>query len=242
MKTTKIYDEAYQWMMFGRHTDHAQKVIDTNQYLLRTRSRSLLIDPGSVELFAPILAAVLHYAPIEEITDIFSSHQDPDVISSLGLWDQAVPHAKLHAAKIWEGFIRHFGCTNLEYTPISDQGGCIILDDAELQIIPAHYLHAPANFSLYDPKARLLLTGDIGSSLEQSDAPIYVEDFDNHIEKMRYFHQRWMPCKLAKMRWIERIRKLDIKILAPQHGRIFVGDDIPRFLDWFEKLEVGIAD
>jgi flavorubredoxin len=241
MNTTTIYQADYQWIMLSRHNDPSKKIIDTNQYLLRTRSRCLLVDPGGIELFAPMLAAVLHHAPVEEITDLFSSHHDPDVISSLGLWDQALPNAKLHAATIWEGFLRHFGCNNIDYIPIPDQGGSIKLDDAELQIIPAHYLHASANFNLYDPQAKLLMSGDIGSALEKAGAPLYVENFNDHIEKMRYFHQRWMPCNQAKMRWIERIRHLDLEIMAPQHGRIFRGDDIQRFLDWFEKLEVGIA-
>jgi hypothetical protein len=46
-----------------------------------------VLDPGGVELFAPMLAAVLHHAPVEEITDLFASHQDPDIISSLGLYN-----------------------------------------------------------------------------------------------------------------------------------------------------------
>jgi len=29
--------------------------------------------------------------------------------------------------------------------------------------------------------------------------------------------------------------------MAPQHGSIFNGDDVKRFLDWFEDLEVGVA-
>jgi len=29
--------------------------------------------------------------------------------------------------------------------------------------------------------------------------------------------------------------------LAPQHGRMFKGDDVKRFLDWFDALQVGIA-
>jgi flavorubredoxin len=29
--------------------------------------------------------------------------------------------------------------------------------------------------------------------------------------------------------------------MCPQHGRIFKGDNVKRFLDWFEDLEVGIV-
>jgi len=241
MKMTKIYDGSYQWIMYGRDENKPNNIIDTNQYIIRTANRCLLLDPGGIELFAPMLAAVLHHAPVEEITDLFASHQDPDIISSLGLWDQALPHAKLHAPALWEGFLRHFGCQTIEYVGIPDSGGTIELDGTELQIIPAHYLHSSANFHIYDPKAKILMSGDVGAGLEADGAPIFVDDFNAHVDRMRFFHQRWMPSNQAKRDWIDRVRKLDIDIMAPQHGRIFKGDDVKRFLDWFESLQVGIA-
>ena len=239
MKMTKIYEGSYQWIMYGRDENKKDNIIDTNQYIVRTANKCLLLDPGGVELFAPMLAAALHHAPVEEITDIFASHQDPDIISSLGLWDQAIPHAKLHAPALWEGFLRHFGCESIEYVGIPDNGGMIQLDNVELQIIPAHYLHSSANFHVYDPKAKILMSGDVGAAIEEAGSPIFVDNFDAHVEKMRFFHQRWMPSNQAKRDWINRVRELDIDIMAPQHGRIFKGDDVKRFLDWFEALQVG---
>jgi len=241
MKMTKIYEGAYQRIMFGRDESKPDSIIDSNQYMVRTANRCLIMDPGGVELFAPMLAAVMHHAPVEQITDLFASHQDPDIVSSLGLWDQAVPHAKLHAPALWEGFIRHFGCNSIEYVGIPDNGGTIKLENAELQLIPAHYLHSSANFHVYDPQAKILMSGDVGAALEGPGAPMFVDKFDAHMEKMRYFHQRWMPSNQAKRIWIERVRMLDIEILAPQHGRMFKGDNVKRFLDWFEALQVGIA-
>lgn len=241
MKMNKIYEGSYQWIMFGRDMNKPEKIIDTNQYILRTKNRCLIVDPGGIELFAPMLAAILHHAPVDEITDLFASHQDPDIISSLGLWDQALPNARLHAPALWESFLRHFGCETIEYVGIPDNGGTIQLDDVELQIIPAHYMHSSANFNIYDPEAKILLSGDIGAALESLNAPMVVDNFDAHIEKMRFFHQRWMPSNQAKRVWIDRVRELEIDIIAPQHGRIFKGDDVKRFLDWLETLTVGIA-
>jgi flavorubredoxin len=241
MKMTKIYEGSYQWIMYGRDDAKPDNIIDTNQYIVRTSDRCLLLDPGGVELFSHMLAAVLHHAPVEEITDIFASHQDPDVISSLGLWDHTLPNAKLHAPLLWEWFIRHFGCNSIEYVPIADAGGSIQVGNVELQVIPAHYLHSSANFHIYDPQAKILMSGDVGAALEEPGKPIFVEDFNAHIETMRFFHQRWMPSNRAKKIWIERVRELDIDMLAPQHGRIFKGDDVQRFLDWFDTLQVGIG-
>ena len=49
------------------------------------------------------------------------------------------------------------------------------------------------------------------------------------------------PSNAAKQDWIKRIRKLDIEMMLPQHGRIFKGENVGKFLDWFEQLQVGSA-
>jgi flavorubredoxin len=85
------------------------------------------------------------------------------------------------------------------------------------------------------------MSGDIGAALEPPGAGMFVEDFSTHVRFMEGFHRRWMPSNRAKQNWIDRVRKLDIEIMAPQHGRIFRGDDVKRFLDWFEQLEVASA-
>ncbi|HFQ14023.1 MAG TPA: MBL fold metallo-hydrolase [Gammaproteobacteria bacterium] len=241
MKSSKIHDDRHQWIVFGRDPGKPDSIIDTNQYMVKAGEQALLLDPGGTEIFAPMLTAVLEHVRIEQITDIFASHQDPDIISSLGLWEEAVPEGRLHTPWLWEGFLRHFGSQKMTFVPIPDEGGVITLGGLELQLIPAHYLHASGNFHVYDPEARILMSGDVGAALEAPGAPMFVEDFIEHIGKMKMFHQRWMPSNRAKQNWIERVRKLDIEIMAPQHGRLFRGDDVQRFLDWFEALEVGVA-
>ncbi len=241
MKATKIFDNGHQWFMFGRDPDKPESIIDTNQYMIVAGDDALLMDPGGIEVFAPMLGAILHHANVDQITNIFASHQDPDIISSLGLWDQALPQAVLHAPWIWEGFLRHFGMNNIQYAGIPDEGSRISIGNVMLEFIPAHYLHASGNFHVYDSRAKILMSGDVGAALEASESPIFVDNFDEHISKMTLFHQRWMPSNRAKNDWIGRVRELDIDFMAPQHGRIFKGDDVKRFLDWFEALDVGIA-
>ena len=241
MKAISLYEGTHEWIVFGRDASKPDKIIDTNQYLIKTATRCLVLDPGGMELFAPMLAAVLKYIPIERITDLFASHQDPDVISSLGLWDQVLPDARLHAPWLWEGFLRHFGMSHIEYAAIPDEGSTLDLGGTVLEFIPAHYLHSSGNFHVFDPKSGILFTGDIGAALEPNDVGMFVENFETHTRHMKLFHQRWMPSNAAKNNWIKRVRALKPHILAPQHGRLFKGDDVTRFLDWFEALEVGIA-
>ena len=242
MKTEVIFEsDTHRWLYFGRDPEKIDKIIDTNQYMVVSKNKAILMDPGGIELFAPMLAAVLKQIPIEQLTYLFASHQDPDIISSLGLWDQTLPNAKLYSPWLWEGFIRHFGMDHIIYEPIADEGGSVQLDSCELQFIPAHYMHSSGNVNVYDAQSKILMSGDIGAALEGANASIFVDDFGSHCEKMEFFHRRWMPSNAAKADWIARIRDLEVNMLCPQHGRIFRGEQVGQFLDWFEQLKVGSA-
>lgn len=241
MKTQTIYKQDHRWIMFGRDPDKPEGIIDTNQYMIVNEQKALLLDPGGIELFAPMLSAVVKEVPLEQIQHVFASHQDPDIISSLGLWDQVLENATLHSPWLWEGFIRHFGMNAIQYAAIPDEGNTLDLDGLNLQFIPAHYLHSSGNFHVYDPVAKILFSGDVGASLEPGITPMYADDFDALVPFMETFHRRWMPSNRAKNDWIKRVRALEIEMMLPQHGRIFRGDDVKRFLDWFERLDVGNA-
>lgn len=242
MHTQMIFDEpGHQWFMFGRDPEKPESIIDSNQYMIKTSKNALLMDPGGIELFSAMLASVVKQVPVDHLTHLFASHQDPDIISSLGLWDEAIQNATLHAPWLWEGFLRHFGMHHIKYDGIPDEGSMLKLDGVEIQFVPAHYLHSSGNYHVYDRKAKILMSGDIGACLEPAGSPLEVEDFQEHIPKMKMFHQRWMPSNAAKNDWISRVRKLDIQYMCPQHGRIFTGENVTKFLDWFEALEVGIA-
>jgi len=242
IKITELYrNKQHCWFMLGRDPSKPQSIIDTNQYLVVNHQQALLLDPGGIELFAPMLEALVKIVPLEQVQQMFASHQDPDIISSLGLWDQVLENAKLYSPWLWEGFIRHFGMERTKFVPIPDEGMEIDLAGLALRAVPAHYLHSSGNFHLYDAKAKILFSGDIGAALEPVDAPVFVDDFQSHIKHMQYFHQRWMPSEHAKQVWLRQVRQLDIEMMCPQHGRIFKGPAVQQFLDWFEQLPVGIA-
>jgi hypothetical protein len=45
-----------------------------------------------------------------------------------------------------------------------------------------------------------------------------VEDFSRHIRHAEAFHKRWMGSDRAKRDWCERVSRLEIDMLVPQHG------------------------
>jgi len=56
------------------------------------------------------------------------------------------------------------------------------------------------------------------------------------------FHQVYMPSRRALALAIGAIRRLYPQpvLIAPQHGALVAGDDVPRMLDRIEQLEVGL--
>ena len=106
--------------------------------------------------------------------------------------------------------------------------------------MPAHYLHSSGNFNLYDPTAKVFFSGDIGAALlPQGEDDLFVKDFDRHIRHAEGFHRRWMGSNEAKLDWCRRVNDLDIDMLCPQHGAIYQGADVKRFINWFAELQIG---
>lgn len=239
----ELYDDGERrWVFFGRDPQKPDEIIDTNQYLVTHGEKGLLLDPGGAEVFPAMAAALSRELPFANLEAIFASHQDPDTVSSLALWLDVCPELDVYASWLWGGFIPHFG-GGRAVEPIPDEGGNLPIPGMEdLELVPAHYLHSSGNFHVYDPRAKILFTGDLGAALlppEHQD--VFVSDFATHVEFMAGFHRRWLPSNRAKRNWIERALTLEIDYLCPQHGAIFRGDDVRRFLDWLDGIEVGVA-
>ena len=242
MKTaTELWkNERRRWLVVARDPSCADHLIDTNEYAMAGDGAVILTDPGGFEIFPAVFAALADQLDANQITDIFASHQDPDVISSLSLWLQFNPKLRCHLSWLWQSFVPHFGGVRDTFRAIPDEGATIMVGGTPLQAIPAHYLHSSGNFHLYDREARLLFSGDVGAALLPTTAGLFVTDFDVHIKHAEGFHRRWMGSNDAKRDWCERAAAMDIELLCPQHGAIYRGKDVERFINWFAELDVGI--
>lgn len=242
MKKTQTLFQAgeHRWLAVVRDPERPAHLIDTNEYVVMHKGQGLLMDPGGAEIFPAVFSALAKELHPGNIQAIFASHQDPDVISSLALWLDFNPALRCYVSWLWKGFIPHFGGTDGTLIPLPDEGGAISLAGLSLTAVPAHFLHSPGNFHLYDPVARILFSGDVGAALlPAGEGGLFVENFDRHIRHAEGFHRRWMGSMAAKRDWCERVSALPVDMLCPQHGAIYRGEDVSRFLNWFDELPVG---
>ena len=215
--------------------------VQANQYVIVDRTSGMILDPGGHKIYSQVLAATTGLLGRATLETIFLSHQDPDIVAALNGWLMTTD-ATAYVSSIWVRFVAHFGIDRLvesRLLPIPDYGMILPLGASKMQIVPAHFLHSPGNFQLYNPVAKILFSGDLGASI----GPEYreVTDFDSHVGFMMGFHRRYMAGNRAMKAWAKRARQLDIEIIAPQHGAIFRGKPmVERFISWCEDLECGV--
>ncbi|SFP22885.1 Metallo-beta-lactamase superfamily protein [Geopseudomonas sagittaria] len=222
--------------------------VQTNQFLIVDNEQYMLLDPGGDLTYTPLSLELSKHIPVQDLTYIFASHQDPDIIAALDKW-LLHTKAKVICSRLWARFLPHLTANYLAVShgistydriiALPDRGQSIPLGNSQLKAVPAHFLHSVGNFQLYDPISKILFSGDMGASLVDDAQP--VTDFAAHLSSMEGFHRRYMASNKVCRLWADMVRKMDISMIVPQHGRAFVGPAmINAFLDWISQLECGM--
>lgn len=215
--------------------------VQANQHLIVHGGEAMLLDPGGHKVYSHALAATMSLLGPAELRTIFLSHQDPDIVAAVNGWLMTTD-ADAWVSAIWTRFVAHFGIDDLvaeRLHPIPDEGMILPLGGIELMVVPAHFLHSPGNFQIYDPVSRILYSGDLGASVGIDYTT--VTDFDAHAEVMAGFHRRYMTSGAAMRAWAGMIRGLDIETIAPQHGALFEGREmVDRFVEWCSEQTCGV--
>ncbi len=215
--------------------------VQANQHLIIHGNEGMILDPGGHKVYSRVLAATSQQLQGAKLKYLFFSHQDPDIVAAANGWLMTTD-AEGYISSLWTRFVPHFGIDHLvidRLKPIPDEGMVLMLGGAKLIILPAHFLHSPGNFHVYDPTSRILYSGDLGASIGADYDE--VTDFDAHLKHMEGFHRRYMSANVAMRRWAAAARKLDIEMIAPQHGALFRGRAmVERFIAWAEALPCGV--
>lgn len=226
--------------------------VQSNQFLItHTGANGLeegvLFDPGGSKIITHLHQELTAYIPTNRIRKMVLSHQDPDTGAGANVWLMLTgTNTKIYVSSLWLRFVPHFSRNDFKedvFVGIPDNGMKLEIADAHLALVPAHFLHSPGNFQVYDPVAKILFSGDLGASFLPDGGTFgEVEDFRAHIPFMEGFHKRYMASNRACRNWARMARTMDIEAIVPQHGsRYFKGRaTVKTFIDWVEGLQCGV--
>ncbi len=241
MSSIILYDSPNHRNVLLEESQAGDVAVQSNQHLIIHEKGGMILDPGGHKVYAKVLSDTMSQLGGGKLEYVFLSHQDPDIVAAVNGWLMTTD-AIGYASNLWLRFIPHFGLDRLvthRLKGIPDQGMLLDLHGLNLVILPAHFLHSPGNFQVYDSVSKILYSGDLGASLGHGfDA---VADFDQHIPFMEGFHRRYMSSGRSMRAWAKMARQLDIECIAPQHGAFIRGKPmVKRFIDWCDQLECGV--
>lgn len=210
-----------------------------NPYLLIDKEDIVFFDPGSFPDFPTIMRKVLDIVRPENISLIVASHQDPDVCGNIAIVEDVIANKalKIAAHSNTARLIQHYGLVSDLYRVDEHDLRYRLKSGRELTFIHTPYLHSPGAIVTYDKKTKSLFTSDLFGAVSKEWSLFAEDDF---LPPMAEFHQLYMPSNAILRPVLERLERLEIDRILPQHGSVLEGDQVPQAIAMLKELPCGI--
>jgi len=204
-----------------------------NSYLITGSERTALVDtvdPAKKE----VLLHNLEKAGVKSIDYILAHHGEQDHSGTLPDVLNAYPMAKV---------VTNVKCKNelMDLLLIDDERFIVIEDGAEislgnktLRFIFTPWVHWPETFITYVPEDKILFTCDFFGT-HYATEKLYPDSNDEiHLPAKRYYAEIMSPFRNIIRKNLEKIKDLDVEIVAPSHGPLHRGMDFiyQCYSDW----------
>ncbi|MEO1953628.1 MAG: ATP-binding protein [Campylobacterales bacterium] len=208
-------------------------------YLIVNGDESILIDPGSMLEAKAVVKKVKELISLKQIKYIILHHQDPDVGAAVPAIEKVIDREDLRivtrsSVRI---FLRHYGIKS-KYYEIEKHNYRLETDSGlSLLFITTPYCHTPGSYISYHSNNKLLFSSDIFGGLEKS-WKFYADE--TYFKDAKKFHELYMPSRDIFNYTLQKIEKLDIELIAPQHGSLIKKEFIKPLIEKMKNLECGL--
>lgn len=213
-----------------------QRNLRCNPYLFVDSGNAILFDPGSVLDFEAVVTQVRSIVPIEALDAIVCSHQDPDLCSSLPLFEKAGFRGPICCHERTSNIITYYGVHRPFYLVDHHGYAFPLAKGPPITFIFAPYLHFPGAIMSYLEKPKALISGDLFGAFSQGHS-LFAQD--DYLEGMKAYHEAYMPSHDILKPVMDQLAPYDIRLICPQHGSI-IRTDIDHHIDVLRNLQCGI--
>jgi len=204
-----------------------------NAYLVKGSEKTALIDTVDPAM-TDVLTKNLNQLEIKDINYVIANHAEQDHSGSLPQILDMYPNAKVVCTTKCKGLLMDLLLIPEGKFITVDDRETLSLGDKTLEFIHAPWVHWPETMLTYLKEEKVLFTCDfLGSHIATSDLFVTDEAVVYEAAK-RYYAEIMMPFRATIKKNLEKIRDLEIDIIAPSHGQIY---DRPEFIlsayrDW----------
>lgn len=207
-----------------------------NAYLIKGEEKTALIDtvnPGFEEEFKDKINMV---SKLEKLDYLIMNHAEPDHSSAILYIMDAAPNSVLVTTERGVKMASLYHELPENRIKVVGEGDSLDLGGKILRFIEAPWLHWPETMFTYLPEDKVLFPCDFfGAHTAQG---IYDEDLEDLIPlAKRYYGEIMMPFGKMGAKALEKIKNLEIEIIAPSHGPIYKNPE--RIIEPYRKWTAG---
>ena len=196
-----------------------------NHFLI-VDERPVLVHTGRVRWFEPLKQQVADLVDLRELAYIAFSHVEADECGSLNHWLRTAPGAVPLANRVGKASIEDFA---IRKPMIVREGQTLDLGRHTLRVIETP--HCPHNWEAmlyFEETEEILFASDLGAHWGAGE-PTTQEDMTEAVAAFQRETQ-FMAAGRSLERAIGKLKALDIRYLATQHGSTLCGECIERTL------------
>lgn len=191
-----------------------------NAYLIRGSEKTALLDTVDPTKEHELLAN-LEKLRVKKIDYIISHHAEQDHSGGLSTILKSYPDARIVTnSKCKSMLMDLLLIPDDKFITVKDRE-TVGLGDKTLEFIYTPWVHWPETMVTFLREDRILFTCDFfGSHLATSDLFV-IDEAKLYQAAKRYYAEIMMPFRAVIRKNLEKIKKLDIKIIAPSHGPVY---------------------
>ena len=204
-----------------------------NAYLIRGTQKTALIDtvdpPKESELVDN-----LKKLKVDKIDYIVSNHAEQDHSGTIPKILEMYPNAKVATnPKCKTMLMEMLLIPDDKFMTVKDKD-TISLGNKTLEFIIAPWVHWPETMLTFLKEDKILFPCDFLGSHFATSETFVKDDWEIYEPAKRYYAEIMMPFRTSIKKHLEKIKELDIEMIAPSHGPIYKN---PRFImdayaDW----------
>ncbi|MGH4052214.1 MAG: FprA family A-type flavoprotein [Clostridium sp.] len=210
-----------------------------NSYLLMTEKPTVIdtVDMSFGREFVENLKGIIE---LDKIKYIVINHTEPDHSGALGSLAAIAKNAVIVCTRLAVDQLKEmYKLHNREFLVVGD-GDILDIGGKTLKFIETPYLHTAETMITYCIEDKILFPCDIFSTHVANYE--YFNDMakeDINVDYIGYYKLIMHPHRRYVQNMIEKIKDLDIKVIAPSHGYI-LRDKVQSFIDIYDNMSKNI--
>ncbi len=191
-----------------------------NSYLVMGSEKTALIDTVEPDKWDELLQNIKE-TPVKTIDYLISLHSEQDHSGCIPKILELHPEAQILTSpkgKEQLQLLLHLPDDKLR---VMADGETLSLGNKTLTFMHAPWVHWPDNMFCHVAEDKVLFTNDFLGAHLATDKLIVTDKDEVYSEAKRYFAEIMMPYRAQAARHLERVKTLDLDLIAPSHGPVF---------------------